>query len=156
MSNTVSKIVDELLVNGYFVTDFRRAIKRNIEQIAGPMQRDYRKGRIKEINVDVNSLTFAEMGFYKNDDDSSYMVAYGRVSELIPHYLPPILSDLNVENDKWFIRDLSGNATEVLVKAKLVRKLRNTFNDQFKRKVFRLKSTGYFTDADGNSYKSMV
>lgn len=156
MSNTVSKIVDELLVNGYFVTDFRRAIKRNIEQIAGPMQRDYRKGRIKEINVDVNSLTFAEMGFYKNDDDSSYMVAYGRVSELIPHYLPPILSDLNVENDKWFIRDLSRNATDVLVKTKLVRKLRDTFNDQFKRKVFRLKSTGYFTDADGNSYKSMV
>lgn len=96
------------------------------------------------------------MGFYKNDDDSSYMVAYGRVSELIPHYLPPILSDLGVENDKWFIRDLSGNATDVLVKTKLVRKLRDTFNDQFKRKVFRLKSTGYFTDADGNSYKSMV
>ena len=93
------------------------------------------------------------MGFYKNDDDSSYMVAYGRVSELITHYLPPILSDLDVENDKWFIRDLSGNATDVLVKTKLVRKLRDTVNDQFKRKVFQLKNTGYF---DGNSYKSMV
>ena len=156
MNNTVSKIVDELLVNGYFVTDFRRAIKRNIEQIASIMQRDYRKGRIKKINVDVNSLTFAEMGFYKNDDDSSYMVAYGRVSELITHYLPPILSDLDVENDKWFIRDLSGNATDVLVKAKLVRKLRDTFNDQFKQEVFQLKNTGYFIDSDGNSYKSMV
>ena len=153
MNNAVSKIVDELLVNGYFVTDFRRAIKRNIEQIASSMQRDYRKGKIKKINVDVNSLTFAEMGFYKNDDDSSYMVAYGRVSELITHYLPPILSDLDVENDKWFIRDLSGNATDVLVKAKLVRKLRDTVNDQFKQKVFQLKNTGYF---DGNSYKSMV
>ena len=153
MNDTVSKIVDELLVNGYFVTDFRRAIKRNIEQIASSMQRDYRKGKIKKINVDVNSLTFAEMGFYKNDDDSSYMVAYGRVSELITHYLPPILSDLDVENDKWFIRDLSGNATDVLVKAKLVRKLRDTVNDQFKQKVFQLKNTGYF---DGNSYKSMV
>ena len=107
MNNTVSKIIDELLFNGYFVTDFRRAIKRNIEQIASTMQRDYRKGKIKKINVDVNSLTFAEMGFYKNDDDSSYMVAYGRVSELITHYLPPILSDLDVENDQWFIRDLS-------------------------------------------------
>lgn len=156
MNNTVSKIVDELLVNGYFVTDFRRAIKRNIKQIASTMQRDYRKGKIKKINVDVNSLTFAEMGFYKNDDDSSYMVAYGRVSELITHYLPPILSDLDVENDKWFIRDLSGNATDVLVKAKLVRKLRDTFNDQFKQEVFQLKNTGYFIDSDGNSYKSMV
>lgn len=156
MNNAVSKIVDELLVNGYFVTDFRRAIKRNIEQIASTMQRDYRKGKIKKINVDVNSLTFAEMGFYKNDDDSSYMVAYGRVSELITHYLPPILSDLDVENDKWFIRDLSGNATDVLVKAKLVRKLRDTFNDQFKQEVFQLKNTGYFIDSDGNSYKSMV
>lgn len=156
MNNTVSKIVDELLVNGYFVTDFRRAIKRNIEQIASTMQRDYRKGKIKKINVDVNSLTFAEMSFYKNDDDSSYMVAYGRVSELITHYLPPILSDLDVENDKWFIRDLSGNATDVLVKAKLVRKLRDTFNDQFKQEVFQLKNTGYFIDSDGNSYKSMV
>ena len=156
MNDTVSKIVDELLVNGYFVTDFRRAIKRNIEQIASSMQRDYRKGKIKKINVDVNSLTFAEMGFYKNDDDSSYMVAYGRVSELITHYLPPILSDLDVENDKWFIRDLSGNATDVLVKAKLVRKLRDTFNDQFKQEVFQLKNTGYFIDSDGNSYKSMV
>ena len=156
MNNTVSKIVDELLFNGYFVTDFRRAIKRNIEQIASSMQRDYRKGKIKKINVDVNSLTFAEMGFYKNDDDSSYMVAYGRVSELITHYLPPILSDLDVENDKWFIRDLSGNATDVLVKAKLVRKLRDTFNDQFKQEVFQLKNTGYFIDSDGNSYKSMV
>lgn len=153
MNNIVSKIVDELLVNGYFVTDFRRAIKRNIEQIASSMQRDYRKGKIKKINVDVNSLTFAEMGFYKNDDDSSYMVAYGRVSELITHYLPPILSDLDVENDKWFIRDLSGNATDVLVKTKLVRELRDTVNDQFKQKVFQLKNTGYF---DGNSYKSMV
>lgn len=149
----VSKIVDELLVNGYFVTDFRRAIKRNIEQIASTMQRDYRKGKIKKINVDVNSLTFAEMGFYKNDNDSSYMVAYGRVSELITHYLPPILSELDVENDKWFIRDLSGNATDVLVKTKLVRELRDTVNDQFKQKVFQLKNTGYF---DGNSYKSMV
>ena len=138
MNNTVSKIVDELLVNGYFVTDFRRAIKRNIEQIASTMQRDHRKGKIKKINVDVNSLTFAEMGFYKNDDDSSYMVAYGRVSELITHYLPPILSDLDVENDKWFIRDLSGNATDVLVKTKLARKLRDTVNDKFKRKVFTL------------------
>ena len=156
MNNIVSKIVDELLVNGYFVTDFRRAIKRNIEQIASSMQRDYRKGKIKKINVDVNSLTFAEMGFYKNDDDSSYMVAYGRVSELITHYLPPILSDLDVENDKWFIRDLSGNATDVLVKAKLVRKLRDTFNDQFKQKVFQLKNTDYFIDSDGNSYKSMA
>ena len=156
MNNIVSKIVDELLVNGYFVTDFRRAIKRNIEQIASSMQRDYRKGKIKKINVDVNSLTFAEMGFYKNDDDSSYMVAYGRVSELITHYLPPILSDLDVENDKWFIRDLYGNATDVLVKTKLVRKLRDTVNDKFKRKVFQLKNTGYFIDADGNSYKSMV
>ena len=153
MNNTVSKIVDELLVNGYFVTDFRRAIKGNIKQIASTMQRDYRKGEIKKINVDVNSLTFAEMGFYKNDDDSSYMVAYGRVSELITHYLPPILSDLDVENDKWFIRDLSGNATDVLVKTKLVRELRDTVNDQFKQKVFQLKNTGYF---DGNSYKSMV
>lgn len=153
MNNTVSKIVDELLVNGYFVTDFRRAIKRNIKQIASTMQRDYRKGKIKKINVDVNSLTFAEMGFYKNDDDSSYMVAYGRVSELITHYLPPILSDLDVKNDKWFIRDLSGNATDVLVKTKLVRELRDTVNDQFKQKVFQLKNTGYF---DGNSYKSMV
>ena len=153
MNNTVSKIVDELLVNGYFVTDFRRAIKRNIKQIASTMQRDYRKGKIKKINVDVNSLTFAEMGFYKNDNDSSYMVAYGRVSELITHYLPPILSDLDVENDKWFIRDLSGNATDVLVKTKLVRELRDTVNDQFKQKVFQLKNTGYF---DGNSYKSMV
>ena len=153
MNNIVSKIIDELLVNGYFVTDFRRAIKRNIEQIASTMQRDYRKGKIKKINVDVNSLTFAEMGFYKNDDDSSYMVAYGRVSELITHYLPPILSDLDVENDKWFIRDLSGNATDVLVKTKLVRELRDTVNDQFKQKVFQLKNTGYF---DGNSYKSMV
>lgn len=153
MNNTVSKIVDELLVNGYFVTDFRRAIKGNIKQIASTMQRDYRKGKIKKINVDVNSLTFAEMGFYKNDDDSSYMVAYGRVSELITHYLPPILSDLDVENDKWFIRDLSGNATDVLVKTKLVRELRDTVNDQFKQKVFQLKNTGYF---DGNSYKSMV
>ena len=156
MNNTVSKIVDELLFNGYFVTDFRRAIKRNIEQIASTMQRDYRKGKIKKINVDVNSLTFAEMGFYKNDDDSSYMVAYGRVSELITHYLPPILSDLDVENDKWFIRDLSGNATDVLVKTKLVRELRDTVNDQFKRKVFQLKNTGYFIDVGGNSYKSMV
>ena len=156
MNNTVSKIIDELLFNGYFVTDFRRAIKRNIEQIASSMQRDYRKGKIKKINVDVNSLTFAEMGFYKNDDDSSYMVAYKRVSELITHYLPPILSDLDVENDKWFIRDLSGNATDVLVKAKLVRKLRDTFNDQFKQEVFQLKNTGYFIDSDGNSYKSMV
>ena len=156
MNNTVSKIVDELLFNGYFVTDFRRAIKRNIEQIASTMQRDHRKGKIKKINVDVNSLTFAEMGFYKNDDDSSYMVAYGRVSELITHYLPPILSDLDVENDKWFIRDLSGNATDVLVKAKLVRKLRDTVNDKFKRKVFQLKNTGYFIDVGGNSYKSMV
>ena len=156
MHNTVSKIVDELLVNGYFVTDFRRAIKRNIKQIASTMQRDYRKGKIKKINVDVNSLTFAEMGFYKNDDDSSYMVAYGRVSELITHYLPPILSDLDVENDKWFIRDLSGNATDVLVKAKLVRKLRDTFNDQFKQEVFQLKNTGYFIDVGGNSYKSMA
>lgn len=153
MNNIVSKIVDELLVNGYFVTDFRRAIKRNIEQIASTMQRDYRKGKIKKINVDVNSLTFAEMGFYKNDNDSSYMVAYGRVSELITHYLPPILSELDVENDKWFIRDLSGNATDVLVKTKLVRELRDTVNDQFKQKVFQLKNTGYF---DGNSYKSMV
>lgn len=153
MNNTVSKIVDELLVNGYFVTDFRRAIKSNIKQIASTMQRAYRKGKIKKINVDVNSLTFAEMGFYKNDDDSSYMVAYGRVSELITHYLPPILSDLDVENDKWFIRDLSGNATDVLVKTKLVRELRDTVNDQFKQKVFQLKNTGYF---DGNSYKSMV
>lgn len=153
MNNTVSKIVDELLVNGYFVTDFRRAIKSNIEQIASTIQRDYRKGKIKKINVDVNSLTFAEMGFYKNDNDSSYMVAYGRVSELITHYLPPILSDLDVENDKWFIRDLSGNATDVLVKTKLVRELRDTVNDQFKQKVFQLKNTGYF---DGNSYKSMV
>lgn len=153
MNNAVSKIVDELLVNGYFVTDFRRAIKSNIEQIASSMQRDYRKGKIKKINVDVNSLTFAEMGFYKNDNDSSYMVAYGRVSELITHYLPPILSDLDVENDKWFIRDLSGNATDVLVKTKLVRELRDTVNDQFKQKVFQLKNTGYF---DGNSYKSMV
>ena len=153
MNDTVSKIVDELLVNGYFVTDFRRAIKSNIEQIASSMQRDYRKGKIKKINVDVNSLTFAEMGFYKNDDDSSYMVAYGRVSELITHYLPPILSDLDVKNDKWLIRDLSGNATDVLVKAKLVRKLRDTVNDQFKQKVFQLKNTGYF---DGNSYKSMA
>lgn len=153
MNNTVSKIVDELLVNGYFVTDFRRAIKRNIKQIASTMQRDYRKGKIKKINVDVNSLTFAEMGFYKNDDDPSYMVAYGRVSELITHYLPPILSDLDVKNDKWFIRDLSGNATDVLVKTKLVRELRDTVNDQFKQKVFQLKNTGYF---DGNSYKSMV
>ena len=58
MNNTVSKIIDELLFNGYFVTDFRRAIKRNIEQIASIMQRDYRKGKIKKINVDVNSLTF--------------------------------------------------------------------------------------------------
>ena len=115
-----------------------------------------RKGKIKKINVDVNSLTFAEMGFYKNDDDSSYMVAYGRVSELITHYLPPILSDLDVENDKWFIRDLSGNTTDVLVKTKLVRKLRDTINDQFKQKVFQLKNTGYFIDADGNNYKSMV
>lgn len=156
MNNIVSKIIDKLLFNGYFVTDFRRAIKRNIEQIASTMQRDYRKGKIKKINVDVNSLTFAEMGFYKNDDDSSYMVAYGRVSELITHYLPPILSDLDVENDKWFIRDLSGNATDVLVKAKLVRKLRDTFNDQFKQEVFQLKNTGYFIDSDGNSYKSMV
>ena len=156
MNNIVSKIIDKLLFNGYFVTDFRRAIKRNIEQIASIMQRDYRKGKIKKINVDVNSLTFAEMGFYKNDDDSSYMVAYGRVSELITHYLPPILSDLDVENDKWFIRDLSGNATDVLVKAKLVRKLRDTFNDQFKQEVFQLKNTGYFIDSDGNSYKSMV
>ena len=156
MNNTVSKIVDELLFNGYFVTDFRRAIKRNIEQIASTMQRDHRKGKIKKINVDVNSLTFAEMGFYKNDDDSSYMVAYGRVSELITHYLPPILSDLDVENDKWFIRDLSGNATDVLVKAKLVRKLRDTVNDKFKRKVFQLKNTGYFIDVGGNSYKSMA
>ena len=41
MNNIVSKIVDELLFNGYFVTDFRRAIKRNIEQIASTMQRDY-------------------------------------------------------------------------------------------------------------------
>ena len=145
MNNIVSKIIDELLVNGYFVTDFRRAIKRNIEQIASTMQRDYRKGKIKKINVDVNSLTFAEMGFYKNDDDLSYMVAYGRVSELITHYLPPILSELDVENDKWFIRDLSGNATDVLVKTKLVRNLRDTFNDQFKRKVFQLKNTGYFS-----------
>lgn len=153
MNNTVSKIVDELLVNGYFVTDFRRAIKSNIKQIASTMQRAYRKGKIKKINVDVNSLTFAEMGFYKNDNDSSYMVAYGRVSELITHYLPPILSDLDVENDKWFIRDLSGNATDVLVKTKLVRELRDTVNDQFKQKVFQLKNTGYF---DGNSYKSMV
>lgn len=153
MNNIVSKIIDELLFNGYFVTDFRRAIKRNIEQIASSMQRDYRKGKIKKINVDVNSLTFAEMGFYKNDNDSSYMVAYGRVSELITHYLPPILSDLDVENDKWFIRDLSGNATDVLVKTKLVRELRDTVNDQFKQKVFQLKNTGYF---DGNSYKSMV
>lgn len=153
MNNTVSKIVDELLFNGYFVTDFRRAIKRNIEQIASTMQRDHRKGKIKKINVDVNSLTFAEMGFYKNDDDPSYMVAYGRVSELITHYLPPILSDLDVKNDKWFIRDLSGNATDVLVKTKLVRELRDTVNDQFKQKVFQLKNTGYF---DGNSYKSMV
>lgn len=153
MNNAVSKIVDELLVNGYFVTDFRRAIKSNIEQIASSMQRDYRKGKIKKINVDVNSLTFAEMGFYKNDNDSSYMVAYGRVSELITHYLPPILSELDVENDKWFIRDLSGNATDVLVKTKLVRELRDTVNDQFKQKVFQLKNTGYF---DGNSYKSMV
>ena len=120
------------------------------------MQRDYRKGKIKKINVDVNSLTFAEMGFYKNDDDPSYMVAYGRVSELIIHYLPPILSDLDVENDKWFIRDLSGNATDVLVKTKLVRKLRDTVNDQFKQKVFQLKNTGYFIDSDGNSYKSMI
>ena len=156
MNNIVSKIVDELLVNGYFVTDFRRAIKRNIEQIASSMQRDYRKGKIKKINVDVNSLTFAEMGFYKNDDDSSYMVAYGRVSELITHYLPPILSDLDVENDKWFIRDLSGNTTDVLVKTKLVRKLRDTVNDKFKRKVFQLKNTGYFIDVGGNSYKSMA
>lgn len=153
MNNTVSKIVDELLVNGYFVTDFRRAIKSNIKQIASTMQRAYRKGKIKKINVDVNSLTFAEMGFYKNDNDSSYMVAYGRVSELITHYLPPILSELDVENDKWFIRDLSGNATDVLVKTKLVRELRDTVNDQFKQKVFQLKNTGYF---DGNSYKSMV
>ena len=132
MNNTVSKIVDELLVNGYFVTDFRRAIKRNIEQIASSMQRDYRKGKIKKINVDVNSLTFAEMGFYKNDDDPSYMVAYGRSSEIINHYLPTILSELNVENDKWLIRDSSGNDTDVLVKTKLVRKLRDKFNDQFK------------------------
>ena len=63
MNNTVSKIVDELLFNCYFVTDFRRAIKRNIEQIASTMQRDHRKGKIKKINVDVNSLTFAEMGY---------------------------------------------------------------------------------------------
>lgn len=132
MNNTVSKIVDELLANGYFVTDFRRAIKRNFEQIASSMQRDYIKGKIKEINVDVNSLTFAEMGFYKNDDDPSYMVAYGRSSEIINHYLPTILSELNVENDKWLIRDSSGNDTDVLVKTKLVRKLRDTFNDQFK------------------------
>ena len=132
MDNTVSKIVDELLFNGYFVTDFRRAIKRNIEQIASTMQRDYRKGKIKKINVDVNSLTFAEMGFYKNDDDPSYMVAYGRSSEIINHYLPTILSELNVENDKWLIRDSSGNDTDVLVKTKLVRKLRDKFNDQFK------------------------
>ena len=132
MDNTVSKIVDELLFNGYFVTDFRRAIKRNIEQIASSMQRDYRKGKIKKINVDVNSLTFAEMGFYKNDDDPSYMVAYGRSSEIINHYLPTILSELNVENDKWLIRDSSGNDTDVLVKTKLVRKLRDKFNDQFK------------------------
>lgn len=132
MNNSVSKIVDELLVNGYFVTDFRRAIKRNIKQIASTLQSDYRKGKIKKINVDVNSLTFAEMGFYKNDDDSSYMVAYGRVSEIINHYLPTILSELNVENDKWLIRDSSGNDTDVLVKTKLVRKLRDKFNDQFK------------------------
>ena len=132
MNNAVSKIVDELLVNGYFVTDFRRAIKGNIKQIASTMQRDYRKGKIKKINVDVNSLTFAEMGFYKNDDDPSYMVAYGRSSEIINHYLPTILSELNVENDKWLIRDSSGNDTDVLVKTKLVRKLRDKFNDQFK------------------------
>ena len=48
MNNIVSKIVDELLVNGYFVTDFRRAIKSNIKQIASTMQRAYRKGKIKK------------------------------------------------------------------------------------------------------------